>query len=1035
GELLWQGKSDGQGRALVGDVLPAPDTGGDCRYGQPPLFISARTADDMSFTLSSWGRGIQSYDFNLPAGWGRQPLAAHLVLDRTLARPGDTLHGKLLLRGRTDAGFAQGPALVAPQLRFRHWGSGTDFLVPLVNRLAEWKVPASAPQGDYDVALVAKGQEDIGIGQVQVAEYRLPAMRASISGPAQPAVAATSLPLDLSVTYLAGGGAAGAPVTVRTQVQPRSVAVAGYDGWTFDAEDITPGIVALAADGEDDSAATARPLRAQVAPHTLGPGGALRVNVGPWGPITRPSELVAEMDYADANGEIATASRRIALEPAALRVGLKRDGWIAKADDVRLKLVVLGLDGKPVSGASVKVQLFSRETYSTRKRLVGGFYAFDNARETKALGSACTVRSDRLGLAQCQLAPGVSGEVVALAEVKDAAGRVARATQSLWLAGDDDWWFGGDNGDRMDVVAENANVPAGGTARLQVRMPFRTATTLVTVLHDGVIDSFVTTLSGKDPVVEVPMKAGYAPNVYVEVLAVRGRVSGWRLWLADLARRWNLPWLSRDGAYPTGLVDLSKPSYRLGIAKLNVGWDAHKLAVAVRADQSAYPVRGKAMLAVQVTPPKGRSLPADAEIAVAAVDEALLQLQGNPSWDVLTAMMAQRPLAVINATAQSQVVGKRVFGRKAVAAGGGGGADMSGLTRRDFNPLLGWWGRVKLDAQGRAQLPVALNDSLSSFRLVAVATAGADLFGTGATSIRTSQPLQLLPGIPPVVRDGDAYVAEVLARNTTAKPLPVRLTARMGNQALPPLALTIPAGGAGTARWRVQAPAAGALNWSVQAAGGGQADAVQVAQQVLPAVPDQVLMATLFQAGSGPIPMAPPAGALPGRGGVDIALSRSLGGQLAGVRAAMLAYPYDCIEQQLSRAVALGDKARWDRAAAALPGYLDNDGLVRFFPADWIAGDDELTAYILSLSAQAGWALPDAAKTRMLGGLARFVGGQLQRSHANVLVVDKGSGGAAMANLAGDDVPRRVAALAALARHGAATPALLAGISAQPAVW
>ncbi|MCV4614783.1 hypothetical protein OFM04_33315, partial [Escherichia coli] len=87
------------------------------------------------------------------------------------------------------------------------------------------------------------------------------------------------------------------------------------------------------------------------------------------------------------------------------------------------------------------------------------------------------------------------------------------------------WWFGGDNGDRMDLVPEQKEYASGATARMQVRMPFRSATALVTVEREGVLSSFVTTLSGKGPVVEVPMPAAYAPDVYVSVLAVRGRVS------------------------------------------------------------------------------------------------------------------------------------------------------------------------------------------------------------------------------------------------------------------------------------------------------------------------------------------------------------------------------------------------------------------------------------------------------------------------------------------------------------------------------
>src|SRR5690606_8695889 len=117
-------------------------------------------------------------------------------------------------------------------------------------------------------------------------------------------------------------------------------------------------------------------------------------------------------------------------------------------------------------------------------------------------------------------------------------------------------------------------------------------------------------------------------------------------------------------------------SYRLGIAKINVGWEAHQLAVDVKADRDKYRVRDVAQVAVQVKDAAGAP-PKSAEIAFAAVDEALLQLSPNPSWDVIDAMMGERPLSVLTSTAQMQVVGKRHYGRKAVAAGGGGGGDLS----------------------------------------------------------------------------------------------------------------------------------------------------------------------------------------------------------------------------------------------------------------------------------------------------------------------------------------------------------------------
>jgi hypothetical protein len=111
GKLLWQGKSDAQGRARIPAGLPRPAGWSGCERGQSaPLLISARTADDYSFALSSWGRGIQAYDFNLPGGDWQAGALAHAVLDRTLARPGERINLKLFERVSRDAGFARAPA-------------------------------------------------------------------------------------------------------------------------------------------------------------------------------------------------------------------------------------------------------------------------------------------------------------------------------------------------------------------------------------------------------------------------------------------------------------------------------------------------------------------------------------------------------------------------------------------------------------------------------------------------------------------------------------------------------------------------------------------------------------------------------------------------------------------------------------------------------------------------------------------------------------------------------------------------------------
>jgi len=242
----------------------------------------------------------------------------------------------------------------------------------------------------------------------------------------------------------------------------------------------------------------------------------------------------------------------------------------------------------------------------------------------------------------------------------------------------------------------------------------------VTVEREGVMDVQVVPLSGKEPVVKVPVRGNHAPNVFVSVLAVRGRVAG---------------------VQPTALVDLGKPAFKMGVAEINVGWRAHELKVNVSTDRQVYRVREKARVSVVVRRTSdGKPPPKGAEVVLAAVDEGLLELMPNQSWKLLETMMQRRGIEVDTATAAMQVVGKRHYGRKAREAGGGGGRKTS---RELFDTLLFWKARVKLDANGRASVEVPLNDSLTSFRIVAVADGGADLFGTGHAVIRSTQELML----------------------------------------------------------------------------------------------------------------------------------------------------------------------------------------------------------------------------------------------------------------------------------------------------
>lgn len=1026
GSKLADARTNAEGIATITNSFGEPHNYDGCSsYSRSPLLVLAQRGEDFSFALSSWNEGISPYNFGLNTGSEWSSGMYHTVLDRALFRAGETVSMKHFLRRHDSAGVAV-PDNAAGERKvvISHRGSGQKYELTAkfgADGVAEsrWAIPAEAKLGDYQVSIA----EDKGFRQsasFKVEQFRLPSMRASVTGSAQPLVQQQSAVLDLHVAYMSGGGASGLATKLRTTVEPRPMRFAGYEDYGFGGAPVKEGIKTGDSSyfySDDEENAPAETAKVQVLPVTLDGEGSARVTVSDLPKLDGPAQLTAELEYADANGELLTATGRVRLVPSELSIGIRRDGWVASSEQLRFRTVVLGLDGKPRAHQSVKVSFYQSTAYSYRKRLIGGFYAYESTRETKRLPIKCEGESNEQGLVMCDVAPGVSGEVLVRAETKDAQQRTAGATSSFWVAGKDDWWFSGTQGDRMDVLPEKKEYAAGETARFQVRMPFREATALVTVAREGVLSSFTVPLKGEAPIVEVPIADAYAPNVFVSVLAVRGRVA-----------RSDRPKGAKVGKDEeiTALVDLNKPSYRFGLAKINVGWKPHRLNVRVAPDRSVYKVAEKATVQVHVERDNGQLLPADTEIALAAVDEALLELAPNRSWDLLSAMMGERGIEVWTSTAQMQVVGKRHYGRKAVPLGGGGGRERD-RAREQFDSLLLWKGRVKLDAQGNASLQVPLNDSLSSFRMVAIAHGSKDLFGTGSASIATTQDLMMLSGLPPLVREGDKFAATFTLRNTTNRPITVDAQARItekGAPALPTKRVEVPAGQALDLSWPVDVPVGVKnLSWEVTAkeTNGTAGDKVKLKQEVIPAYPVRTYQATISQL-TAPlsIPAERPAGSVKGRGGLEVTLRAKLGDGLDGVREYMIWYPFTCLEQQLSRAVVLRDQSAWNSWSERLPAYMDSDGLLKYFPTDRLQGEDTLTAYVLAIANEAGWSLQEQDQQRLIQALTRFIEGKIVRGSALPTA---------------DLAIRKVAAIEALSRYDAATPRMLDSIAIEPNLW
>ncbi len=1062
GKILWEVATDDNGIARINTSLPLENSLPQCntdREGQGEyspvlsnirggLFIFASKGKDISFTHSSWDEGIEPWRFNL-SGYHNSKKAdfiAHTVLDRTLLRAGEEIHMKHFIRERTTSGlFIPSGMDKFEELVIEHAGREQKYSASLKwsskgTAATSFKIPERAKLGTYEIYYVKKSgnqktkpAERLNAGSFRVEEFRVPLMKAIIQGPKQSVINLEEIDVDISVKYLSGGNASNLPVKIRADVQPKYLSFEDFEEFNFSGGRVKTGIAKsdIYEDEEEsqDTGKIKREKKIKTIELNLDKTGTARAKISNLPVSVIPEDILVELEYGDPNGEIQTVSSRIPVYPSKVLAGINVQSQNISTDSVKYKVAAVDIQGKPVPNAEIKVKIYQKKVYSHRRRVAGGFYAYDNITDTQLIGQHCSGKTDEKGIICCEGKSPVTGETALEAEVADDVGNTSFTKQYIWIPGKEDQWLEARNDDRIDLIAEKQKYDPGENARFQVKMPFREAYALITVEREGIMDVYTRKLARNDSFIEIPVKDNYVPNVFISTLIVKGRSSDTK---------------------PTAFFDPGKPAYKLGISGIKVGWTSHELKVKVSTDKKAYNIREEVEVKIKATGLSAENQHAGSEIALAVVDEGLLELKANQSWKILEAMMQKKEYEVKTSTAQMMVIGKRHFGRKALPHGGGGGRQ---ITRELFDTLVYWNGNVKLDEKGEASLKFKLNDSLSSFRIVAVA-AGSNVFGTGETSIRTTQDLMLLSGFPVLVREGDKFKGIFTVRNASLRDMNVEAKLSVKGlkekKEMETSTLAVPAGEAREISWEIIAPFHKDLQESRNSSalrtdettilsGGGKikipiveyegsvreiegksSDNLIFTQKVLEAIKTRTFQAFLTQIKTPlTVKMKIPENAIPGRGGISLLLKPGLHDSLPGVIEYMENYSYTCLEQKLSKAVALRDSNMWKSIMDELPSYIDQEGLVKYFPSMRL-GSDVLTSYLLSVSKEADYKIPENPRKRILAGMQEFIEGRIKRQ----------------SNLAAADLSiRKIAALEALSRYDKVKPELPGSITIEPNLW
>lgn len=910
------------------------------------LMAIATKGDDATFTTSDWNEGIEPWRFNISSWYNSESRRAHTVFDRPIYKQGEKVSMLHLLRSQTENGLVLDKSFT--HLNIYHLGSEKEWKIPL-----KWKdlgaastvftIPEEAAQGTYYVSLVnLKGnniQEKLDAGFFLVKDFRVPLMRSDLhfKDKRTQYLPGEEMILLGHLEYLAGGNASDTPVTLRTEINPGyGTTVPEYEDYSF----------RFGKPGDEQSAGT---VLDKVTKSTDKNGDVTF-------PVTNLpksfylQQVTTEIEYMDPTGVFHTSAVSAEIFPWKEMIGLKSAGERKIGAEMKVDLVILDLKKKPLKKREFKGTLYQSITTSVRKKILGGFYSYDNSTRIEKIGEVCSGKTNDQGLASCKFKVEKGGNFYLVAETDDSQNNL-----SFWVYGDANSWEAQSYHDRMDLISDKKEYVPGDKAKIELKLPFTSGTILITKETAGIRKAWVTHFDRKDPFIEVPVTKEDFPNTFISAFVVRGRLA--------------------EGQ-PTGMVDLSRPAYRMGITELKVARYDHRFKLELLPEKANYQVRDKVKLRVKVTSLDGTPVK-HTRVAISVFDEGLLLINNQSSFNPEASFYVPFGDLVTTATAQSHVIGKRHFGLKARPHGGGGGKDLR--PRELFETLLYWNPMLAVNAKGEAEVEFQLNDSLTSFKIYGVAYSE-EKFGKSDTRIVSTQDIMTFTGTSPSIRTGDEFFAMYTLKNITSVEKKLSVKLELNGAKIFDDSVTLPGGESRVVKVPVKAftKTGEAVYLLTLTEGNKVLDKVKTIQKILPLHIPKVAYSDLKQIEK---TLEVPGNTTNDRmAGADLLLSGTLLPSLDSMRNFMREYPYNCLEQQLARAVIMEDDKLWKKLNKELTSYIDGRGFLKFYPTGGDkSGSLELTAYLLEVTHWNKWTT--SRDKELEATLANFVKGEIKDLH------------------------------------------------------
>jgi alpha-2-macroglobulin len=943
---VWRGHTDGDGLAVATDVRRADSN------AAPTVLVEHEGDVAYLGEPSTWSIGHE-----------RQPELVGVVFsDRGVYRPGETAQVKAFVQMATPRGLEPVPPGTSITLKVDRPGIDDERYEAPIGPTGgvEWAVPIPADAGVDEPTWLAVERTDrdhvwptVGgsllVKAVKPVEFQTTLEASEIRAGDRPGLAALVEARDLSDVALSRATAAWTVTRDRLVELPR--VLADDPDFTYETSD---DVVENRFDGSEDGTPFRLEERGELdAQGTL----AARFEL-PAGLAGRGRFIVAAQ-ITDASSQVLGQRKVVTVQPDAY-LGVGHDDAALQARLPAVAVVARTSTGDHVPGIPVRV----------RVKPAG---ADDDAPGAVVLDAVTGPAPVTVRL------PDTFRAVEVVVTVRAADDRAVMPTEVMLNPG------GGAPAlpvppvaDDLTATLDRERYAPGDRARLTIAAPKGFATALVTLERGGVLEAHVLRLDGGSATIDLPVGDSAAGGLQAVVTAVRGRI---------------------DMCCAAGRDDPGRPTTRVAAVDIPLDRADAELNVDVEAPATRRPGE-KAAIAVRVR--NARGLPASAEVTIWAVDEGLLALTNYQVPNPLEAMYDRGREWVGFADSRTRLLRRRLpqymgellqtsAGERSNALSVSGaqeeGADPD--ARRDFRPLAFWHGAVPTGPDGVARIEATLPDTLTTYRVIAIASAAGARFGGARAPITVAKPLMVRPALPRFLTRLDraqirvSVAASLRGRGTVVLESLTPELLRIGGGAQ---RIDLTDGGRALVTFPVEARGEGLARVRVVATVGAERDVVEKDLPVVEALITETSAAVGDAAPDAVETIHLPASLDRGAGQLDVELASTM---LVGLGAAgdyVTSYPYACAEQTASRALVLvlasalgprftlaggpiGDGARHREAQAAIERLESYhcEGGYGYWSGDCRLRSPYLSAYVvfvLQAAKRQGFALADATLTR-----------------------------------------------------------------------